>query len=190
MVDVQDAQAVARHLVADGRVDPQRLVIQGGSAGGFTTLAVLAASDEFAAGADLFGVADLALLAAHTHKFESRYLDGLVGKLPEAQRVYDERSPVNQVDRLRTPLIVLQGLEDEVVPPEQSELIVRALDARGVPHAYLTFEGGQHGFRRAESIIRMTEARLSFFRRVLGLPDPEGLPPLDIAHVERLPAPR
>lgn len=186
VVDVEDAVALVRHLVQSGRVDPARVVIQGGSAGGFTVLATLVSDHGFAAGADLFGVADLALLAEDTHKFESRYLDGLVGPLAESRAVYDERSPINHVEELRTPLIVLQGLEDVVVPPEQSELIVAALDQRGVPHAYVTFEGEQHGFRRAESIVRAAETRLAFYRRVLGLADPEGLPDVDIKHADAL----
>ena len=187
VVDVEDAVALVAHLVRSGRADPVQVIIQGGSAGGFTVLATLVANHGFAAGADLFGVADLGLLAEHTHKFESRYLEGMIGPLPDARTVYDERSPINHVEKLRTPLIVLQGLEDVVVPPEQSEMIVAALDERGVPHAYVTFEGEQHGFRRAESIVRAAEARLAFFRRVLGLPDPEGLPAVDIRHADALP---
>jgi dipeptidyl aminopeptidase/acylaminoacyl peptidase len=187
IVDVEDCVNAARHLVQEGRVDGRRLLIAGGSAGGFTTLAVLAAHQDFAAGADLFGVADLSALAHDTHKFESRYLDRLLGPLPQAQAVYDERSPINHLEGFHCPLIVLQGLDDEVVPPAQSEAIVAALDARGIPHAYLPFEGEAHGFRRAETIVRSYEARLAFFRRVLGLPDPEGLPPVEIRHDEALP---
>jgi dipeptidyl aminopeptidase/acylaminoacyl peptidase len=110
-----------------------------------------------------------------------------VGPWPAAKAVYDERSPINHLDGFRSPLIVFQGLEDAVVPPAQSERIVAALDAKGVPHAYLAFEGEQHGFRKAESIVRVLEANLAFFRRVLGLPDPEGLPPVDIHHADALP---
>jgi len=189
VVDVEDCIAAARHLVGTGRADPAALLIRGGSAGGFTTLAVLSQSDEFAAGANLFGVADLGALAADTHKFESRYLDRLVGPWPAAKAIYDERSPINPLDGFRSPLIVFQGLEDAVVPPAQSERIVAALDAKGVPHAYLAFEGEQHGFRKAESIVRVLEANLAFFRRVLGLPDPEDLPAVDIRHAGALPSP-
>jgi dipeptidyl aminopeptidase/acylaminoacyl peptidase len=189
VVDVEDCVAAARHLVATGRADPSGLLIRGGSAGGFTTLAVLSSTGEFAAGANLFGVADLGALARDTHKFESRYLDRLVGPWPEAKALYDERSPLNHLDGFTSPLIVFQGLEDAVVPPAQSEAIVAALDAKGVPHAYLAFEGEQHGFRRAESIVRVAEANLAFFRRVLGLPDPEGLPAVDIRHADSLPTP-
>jgi dipeptidyl aminopeptidase/acylaminoacyl peptidase len=189
VVDVEDCVNAARHLVAQGRVDGSRLLIEGGSAGGFTTLAVLAGHDDFAAGGNLFGVADLAALATDTHKFESRYLDGLVGPWPQAREAYEARSPIHHLDGFRSPLIVLQGLEDVVVPPAQSEAIVAALDARGVPHAYLAFPGEQHGFRRAESIVRAYQARLAFYRRVLGLPDPEGLPPVPIEHAAALPPP-
>ncbi|RKH75258.1 S9 family peptidase, partial [Corallococcus praedator] len=129
-------------LAARGRADAERTVIRGGSAGGFTVLSALARPDTpFAAGADLFGVTDLEALARDTHKFESRYLDRLVGPYPEAREVYVARSPITHVDELRRPLIVLQGSEDEVVPPNQSEMIVDALRAKGVPVAYLLFEG-------------------------------------------------
>ena len=131
-------------------MDPKRLAIRGGSAGGFTTLAALARDDTpFAAGADHFGVADLEALALETHKFESRYLDGLIGPYPEARDVYVERSPITHVERFTTPLIVLQGDEDAIVPPNQSEMIVEALRRGGVPVAYLLFAGEQHGFRQA-----------------------------------------
>jgi dipeptidyl aminopeptidase/acylaminoacyl peptidase len=186
VVDVADCIAVARRLGDEGRVDPQRLCIRGGSAGGFTTLAVLARADTpFAAGADHFGVADLAALAADTHKFESRYLDGLLGPYPEAADVYRQRSPITHVDEFRRPLIVLQGLEDEVVPPNQAEMIVAALREKGVPVAYLPFEGEQHGFRRAENIRRALEAELSFYAQVLGfdLPPDEGIEPVAVENL-------
>ncbi|HEX6887498.1 MAG TPA: prolyl oligopeptidase family serine peptidase [Candidatus Nanopelagicales bacterium] len=187
VVDVEDCVNAARHLVAEGRVDGSRLIIQGGSAGGFTTLAVLSGYDDFAAGGNLFGVADLVTFVGDTHKFESRYLEGLVGPWPAARERYEARSPINHLDGFRTPLIVLQGLEDAVVPPSQSEAIVAALDTRGIPVAYLAFEGEQHGFRRSESIVRVSEASLAFYRRVLGLPDPEHLPPVEIRHADALP---
>ncbi len=181
VIDVADCLAAARRLAEQGRVDGDRLCIRGGSAGGFTTLAALAREDTpFAAGADHFGVADLEALAADTHKFESRYLDRLVGPYPEARDVYVERSPIHHVERFTRPLIVLQGAEDEVVPPNQSEMIVDALRARGTPVAYLLFEGEQHGFRRAENIRRALDSELSFYAQVLGfdLPAEEGIEPV------------
>jgi dipeptidyl aminopeptidase/acylaminoacyl peptidase len=173
VVDVEDCVAAARYLADRGDVDPERLAIRGGSAGGFTTLAALAFHDTFAAGVNMFGVADLAVMAQETHKFESRYLDGLVGPWPEAEATYRERSPLFHADRIDRPLLVLQGLEDEVVPPNQSELIVDALRANAVPVAYLAFEGEQHGFRQAETIIRAAEAELSFYGQVFGF-EPAG----------------
>jgi dipeptidyl aminopeptidase/acylaminoacyl peptidase len=168
LVDVEDCVAAARHLVEIGEADGDRLAIRGGSAGGFTTLALLTTRDDFATGASYYGVGDLGALARDTHKFESRYLDGLVGPWPEAEAVYRERSPLHHADDIDVPLLVLQGLEDEVVPPNQSELIVDALRRNGVPVAYLAFEGEQHGFRKAETIIRATEAELSFYGQVFG----------------------
>ncbi len=186
LVDVADCIAAAQWLARQGRVDGGRLAIRGGSAGGYTTLAALARDDTpFAAGADHFGVADLTALAADTHKFESRYLDGLVGPYPEAAEVYRERSPISHVDRLTRPLIVLQGSEDAVVPPNQSEMIVDALRDRGVPVAYVLFEGEQHGFRRAENIRRALDAELSFYAQVFGfdLPEAEGIEPVVVENL-------
>lgn len=131
IVDVDDCEAAARWLGEQGRVDPARLCIRGGSAGGYTTLAALAFRDTFAAGASHFGVADLEALATETHKFESRYLDGLIGPYPARRDLYVERSPIHHVDGFDRPLIVLQGLEDEVVPPNQAEMIVNALRTKG-----------------------------------------------------------
>jgi dipeptidyl aminopeptidase/acylaminoacyl peptidase len=189
LVDVADCLAAARWLAEAGRVDPARLCIRGGSAGGFTTLAALARADTpFAAGADHYGVSDLAALAAETHKFESRYLDRLVGPYPQAREVYAQRSPINHVDRLTRPLIVLQGSEDAVVPPGQSEVIVAALRDKGVPVAYLLFDGEQHGFRRAENIRAAVDAELSFYAQVFGfaLPAGEGIEPVAIENFENL----
>ncbi len=182
VADVEDCQAAARWLADQGRVDPRRLCIRGGSAGGFTTLAALATGDTFAAGASLFGVADLEALALETHKFESRYLDGLIGPYPERRDVYVERSPIHHLDGFDRPLIVLQGLEDEVVPPAQSEMIVAALQDRHVPVAYVAFEGEQHGFRQAANIRRALDAELSFYGQILGfeLPAAEGITPVPI----------
>jgi dipeptidyl aminopeptidase/acylaminoacyl peptidase len=156
------------------------MAIRGGSAGGFTTLAALARTDVFAAGASHYGVADLAALARDTHKFESRYLDRLVGPWPEAEEVYRERSPLTHVDDLDAPLIVLQGLQDEVVPPEQAELVVAALARRGVPYAYLTFPEEQHGFRIAANIVRAITAELYFYSRVFGFTAAGDLEPVEI----------
>ncbi|NMH95999.1 S9 family peptidase [Pseudonocardia acidicola] len=186
VVDVADCIAAARWLGEQGRVDPHRLAIRGGSAGGYTTLAALAREDTpFAAGADHFGVADLEALAADTHKFESRYLDGLVGDYPAQREVYLERSPIHHVDRFDRPLIVLQGSEDAVVPPNQSEMIVDALRARKVPVAYLLFDGEQHGFRRAENIRRALDSELSFYAQVFGfaLPPEEDIAPVEVENL-------
>jgi dipeptidyl aminopeptidase/acylaminoacyl peptidase len=178
IVDVQDCTAAARHLADIGVVDPARLAIRGGSAGGFTTLAALTSSDVFAAGCSLYGVADLEALARDTHKFESRYLDGLVGPYPEARQTYVERSPITHTDRLSCPLLVLQGLEDEIVPPNQAEAIVAALAAKGIPHAYIAFEGEQHGFRQAASIVRSLEAELWFYGKVFGFAPADRIEPV------------
>ncbi len=186
VVDVADCLAAARTLAKQRRADPARLCIRGASAGGYTTLAALARDDTpFAAGADHFGVADLEALARETHKFESRYLDGLIGPYPAARDVYVERSPITHVDRFTRPLVVLQGAEDAVVPPAQSEAIVAGLRARGVPVAYLLFAGEQHGFRRAENVRRALDAELSFYGQVLGfaLPPDEGIVPVEVENL-------
>jgi len=176
---VADAVAAARHLATTGNVDGDRLAIRGGSAGGYTTLAALCFHDAFKAGASHYGVADLAALATETHKFESRYLDGLVGPWPEAEATYAERSPIHHTDGFSAPLIVLQGDEDEVVPPNQAEMIVAALAAKGIPHAYLLFEGEQHGFRHAANIVRALEAELWFYGRVFGFEPADPIEPVE-----------
>ena len=181
IVDVDDCVAAAQFLAGRGDVDAQRLMIRGGSAGGFTVLAALALHDVFAAGASRYGVADLEALAADTHKFESRYLDRLIGPYPEARDRYLARSPINHLDGFDAPMIVLQGDEDEIVPPAQSEMIVDALKAKGVPVAYLLFEGEQHGFRSATNIIAALEAELAFFGRILGFTPADDLPDLEIS---------
>jgi len=185
VVDLDDCEAAARWLGEQGRVDPARLCIRGGSAGGYTTLAALAFRDTFAAGASHFGVADLEALATETHKFESRYLDGLIGPYPARRDLYLERSPIHHVDGFDRPLIVLQGLEDEVVPPNQAEMIVDALRAKGVPVAYVTFEGEQHGFRQAPNIRRALEAELSFYAQVFGFvtPPDEAIEPVPVENL-------
>ncbi len=179
IADVDDCVAAARWLADEGVVDPERLAIRGGSAGGFTALAALAFHDTFAAGCSRYGVADLGALAADTHKFESRYLDSLVGPWPQAKATYDERSPINHVDGFDRPLLVQQGSEDEVVPPAQSRMIVDALAAKGVPHAYLVFEGEQHGFRQADHIVRSLEAELWFYGRVFDFEPADQIDPVE-----------
>jgi dipeptidyl aminopeptidase/acylaminoacyl peptidase len=185
IIDLDDCVAAARWLADQGRVDSNRLAIRGGSAGGYTTLAALAFRDTFAAGASHFGVADLEALATETHKFESRYLDGLIGPYPARRDLYVERSPIHHVEGIARPLIVLQGLEDEVVPPNQAEMIVDALRRRGVPVAYVTFEGEQHGFRQAANIRRALDAELSFYGQVFGfdLPDDEDIEPVTVENL-------
>jgi len=173
IVDVEDCAAAAEALAARGEVDPRQLLIRGGSAGGYTTLAALAFKETFAAGASHYGVADLSALARDTHKFESRYLDRLVGPYPERSDLYDERSPLSARDGFSCPVIFFQGAEDRIVPPNQAESMVEALRASGVPVAYLLFEGEQHGFRRAGNIVRALEAELSFYGQVLGF-EPAG----------------
>jgi dipeptidyl aminopeptidase/acylaminoacyl peptidase len=174
VADVEDCVAVCEHLVARGDVDGARLCIRGGSAGGFTTLAALAFHDVFAAGASHYGVADLGALAADTHKFESRYLDGLVGPWPEARDVYEARSPIFHAEGIDCPLAVFQGLDDPIVPPNQAEMIVEALRSRDVPVTYVAFEGEQHGFRQAGNIRAALDGELAFYlRHVCGGPPSE-----------------
>lgn len=181
IVDVEDCISVAKYLADQGEVDADRMGISGGSAGGFTTLACLArAETPFAAGGDFFGVADLEAMAKDAHKFESRYLDHLVGPYPEERERYVERSPISHIGEFSTPLIVLQGLEDSVVPPEQATMIVEALRSKSVPVAYVPFEGEQHGFRQAVNIRRALDAQLSFLAQIFGfeLPADEGIEPV------------
>ena len=168
IVDVEDCIAGARHLVAQGLVDGERLAIRGGSAGGYTTLAALAFHDVFKAGASYYGVGDLRALDADTHKFESRYTTDLLAPLPERERLYLERSPIHAANRISCPVIFFQGLDDKVVPPAQSEQMVDALRAQGIPVAYLPFEGEGHGFRKKETVQRALEAELSFYAQVFG----------------------
>jgi dipeptidyl aminopeptidase/acylaminoacyl peptidase len=180
VVDVADATNAALHLAKQGKADRHKLLIRGGSAGGFTTLACLAFHDVFRCGASLFGVSDLALLVRDTHKFESRYLDRLVGPFPQEEQRYRQRSPIAHLDGFNQPVILLQGLEDKIVPPNQAELILESLKARGVPVAYVPFAGEQHGFRKAENIIRAYEAELYFYSRILGFPLADRIEPVEI----------
>ena len=168
VVDVDDCANAALHLVHQGLADGRRLAIRGGSAGGYTTLAALTFRNIFAAGASYYGVSDLAALAADTHKFESRYLDRLVGPYPQDAATYRQRSPIHHTQGLSCPIILLQGLEDQIVPPNQAELMFDAVRSKGIPCAYLPFAGEQHGFRRAENIKRALEAELYFYGRIFG----------------------
>lgn len=180
IVDVDDVAAAARGLVATGRADPARLAISGGSAGGWTVLAALAATDLFGAGLSRYGVADARSLAADTHDFESRYLDSLIGPLPEAESVYIERSPLTHADRFRAPVLLLQGDEDRVVPPAQSEAIRDALAAHGIAHAYVLYAGEGHGFRRTDTLINALESEYAFLGQVFGFETP-GVAPIPLS---------
>jgi dipeptidyl aminopeptidase/acylaminoacyl peptidase len=174
VVDLQDCVAAADFLIRRGDADPDRLLVRGGSAGGYLVMCALTYTDRFAAGASYYGIADLVPFATgETHKFESRYEHTLVGPWPEAEQLYRERSPINFTDRLRTPMLVLQGTEDRVVPLEQAELIVDALRRNGVPYAYKLYEGEGHGFRRAETLVNARLAELSFYAQILGF-EPAG----------------
>lgn len=183
VADVDDMVAGASFLVARGQADPARLAIRGGSAGGYTALAALTFRDRFSAGASLYGIGDLMTLAQDTHKFESRYLDRLVGPLPEMEALYRERSPINHVAGLNCPVIFLQGSEDKVVPPNQAEAMVAALDAKNIPVAYVLFEGEGHGFRKGENVCRALEAELAFYGRVFGFVPADELPDLEIRNL-------
>jgi dipeptidyl aminopeptidase/acylaminoacyl peptidase len=180
LTDVDDCAAGARWLAERGEVDPDRIAIRGGSASGYTTLAALAFTDTFRAGVSYYGLGDLLAFARETHKFESRYLDRLVGPLPEAEATYRERSPALHADRITCPVLVLQGAEDRIVPPAEAERIVDALFERGVPHAYLLFAGEDHGFRSADTIIHAFGAELSFLGQVFGFTPADELPPLEL----------
>lgn len=184
VVDTMDCINAARYLVEQGEADGDRLLIRGGSAGGYTTLCALTFHDDFAAGASYYGISDLEPFAmGETHKFESRYEHTLVGPFPEAIDLYRARSPIHFVDMISCPMILLQGDEDEVVPPSQSEVMVEALAAKGIPHAYLLFEGEQHGFRKAETIRRAIEAELSFYAQILDFELGDPIEPVPIAGV-------
>lgn len=176
--DVEDCESAAKFLAARGSVDPARLTISGSSAGGYTTLAALTFKDTFACGASHYGIGDLAALARDTHKFESRYTDSLVAPWPAGESVYRERSPLAHADQLACPVIFFQGLDDKVVPPNQAEEMVAALQAKGIQVEYMPLAGEGHGFRRAESIRAVLGAELRFFRKVLGIPEPRPAKPI------------
>lgn len=180
-LDVRDVVAAAKVIASRGLGDSRKLIVSGGSAGGFIVLASLAFyPDVFAAGLNSFGVSDLRALAADSHKFESRYTDTLVGPLPQAANIYAERSPINAIDRIRAPLLILQGAEDKIVPPSQSEAIAEALRRRGQPVAYLLFAGEGHGFRSQEALKHAVEAHLSFVGTVLGFAPADAVSKLKI----------
>ncbi len=168
VVDVDDCVNAARHLAEQGEVDPERIAITGGSAGGYTTLAALTFRDFFKAGVSYFGIGNLESFREETHKFEAQYDQRLVGRWPEHRQRYHDRSPANFPERLSAPTLILQGLDDRIVPPSQAEQMVAALKENGIPHAYLAFEGEDHGFRKAENIRRSLEAELSFYAQVFG----------------------
>ncbi|HEY4754069.1 MAG TPA: prolyl oligopeptidase family serine peptidase, partial [Candidatus Limnocylindrales bacterium] len=180
VVDVDDAVAAAQFLAERGDVDPARMAIRGGSAGGFTTMACLAfRPDVFAAGISLFGIADLELIHEDTHKFESRYEEQLVAPWDD-RAVWRERSPIHSLDRIKAPLLLLQGLDDRVVPPSQLDLIETAFQAGGQPYVAIRFEGEGHGFRKAESKRAQYRAELGFLGRVFGFTPADGIPTLEV----------
>jgi dipeptidyl aminopeptidase/acylaminoacyl peptidase len=184
VVDLEDCVNAARYLVERGEADGDRLLITGGSAGGYTTMCALTFTDDFAAGATYFGISDLERFeTGDGHKFERQYNHTLIGPYPEEAELYRARSPIHFVEQISTPMLVLQGADDEVVPPAQSELIVEALAERRIPHAYLLFEGEGHGFRRAESVIASLEAELSFYAQILGFEPGDPIPKLAIEHL-------
>jgi dipeptidyl aminopeptidase/acylaminoacyl peptidase len=183
IVDVDDCVNGARFLATRGDADGNRLMIDGGSAGGYTTLCALTFRDQFKAGASHFGVSDAEALAKETHKFESRYLDNLIGPYPERRDLYVQRSPIHYAERLSVPVIFFQGLEDKVVPPNQAETMVEALRQKGVPVAYVAFEGEQHGFRRAENIKRALDGELYFYSRVFKFELADAVEPVPIENL-------
>ncbi len=187
VIDVDDCVAGARYLAARGLVDAERLVIRGGSAGGLTTLCALTFHDVFKAGASYYGVSDLKGLDDDSHKFESHYNEYLIAPQPEAQALYLQRSPINHAAQLKRPMIFFQGLDDKVVPPQQSEVMVEAMRTAGVPVAYITLEGEGHGFRKADSIARTLEAELYFYLRIFGVRSPEALAPVAIDNLPDAP---
>jgi dipeptidyl aminopeptidase/acylaminoacyl peptidase len=181
VVDLADCVAAARWAAAERVADGERLAIRGGSASGYTTLCAVTFSDAFSAGTSYFGIGDLETFARDTHKFESRYLDRLIGPLPAAKQLYHDRSPLNFTDRISCPVLILQGADDRIVPPSQAEQIVDGLWERHIPHAYLLFPGEDHGFRAAPNTIRAFEAELSFYGQVFGFTPADAIEPVELA---------
>ncbi len=188
VTDVEDCVAVVKHLVAEGKVDADRVAIRGGSAGGFTVLAALTSSDVFKAGASHYGIGDLMLLAAETHKFEARYMDRLVGPLPETEAIYKERSPINHLDKMVAGAIFFQGLDDKVVPPSQAQTMVDAMRQKGLPVAHYEFAGEGHGFRKAETGKRVLELELGFYADLFGFAPPGLSEKVEISRPDKKPA--
>ncbi|MCG8544552.1 MAG: S9 family peptidase [Alphaproteobacteria bacterium] len=184
VVDVEDCVAGAKWAVAQGFADGERLAITGGSAGGYTTLCALTFFDAFKAGASHYGIGDLEALARDTHKFESRYLDRLIGEWPADKAVYDARSPIHHADGLDCPVVFFQGADDKVVPPNQAEAMVSVLREKGIPVAYILFEGEGHGFRQAENIRRALEGELAFYGRIFGFAPADDLQPIEIENLD------
>jgi dipeptidyl aminopeptidase/acylaminoacyl peptidase len=182
-VDVDDCINAAKYLVDQGKADGKRLAIRGGSAGGFTTLSALTFHRVFSAGASHFGVSDLEGLALESHKFESRYLDNLIGPYPERRDIYIERSPIHYSQHISCPLILFQGLEDKVVPFNQAERMFNAVKFKEIPVAYLAFAGEQHGFRRAENIKRVLDAELYFYGKVFKFDLADAVEPVEIENL-------
>jgi len=183
VVDVDDCVNGARYLIEQNLADPDRCAIDGGSAGGYTTLCALTFRDLFKAGASYFGLSDLEVFVGDTHKFESRYLEGLVGKYPQERELYRARSPINFTDQLSCPVIFFQGLEDKIVPPNQAELMVEALRAKKMPVAYVAYEGEQHGFRRAENIKRTLDGELYFYSKIFNFELADKIEPVAIENL-------
>ncbi len=183
VVDIDDCVNAAKYLVETGLVDKEKLAIRGGSAGGYTTINALTFRDIFKAGASYYGISDLGVFVGDTHKFESRYLDSLIGPYPEREDLYHNRSAINFLNNIKAPMILFQGLEDKIVPPNQSELIVEALKKKGNPVAYLPFEGEQHGFRQAKNIKRSLEAELYFYSKIFGFELADDIDPVEIENL-------
>ncbi len=183
IVDIDDCVNGAKYLASQSKVDQDRLVITGSSAGGYTTLAALTFRDTFKAGASYYGVSDLEILAKDTHKFESRYLDRLIGKYPENQTIYQERSPIHFLEKLNCPVIFFQGLQDKVVPPNQAEIMFNAIKEKGLPAAYVAFEQEGHGFRISENIKKALDSEFYFYSRVFGFQPAELIEPIEIINL-------
>ena len=184
VVDVEDCKNAVKYLAATGKADPDRVCISGGSAGGYTVLCALTFTDAFKAGASHYGIGDLEALVRDTHKFEARYIDNLVGPYPFSKAVYEARSPLNHTGKLACPVIFFQGLEDKVVPPNQAEAMVAALKKKKIPTVYVAYEGEQHGFRKAENIIRTLESELAFFLKVFKIKHEHNLPELKVENLD------